>query len=131
MLNKAIIDHQEAFSNVYSIITEAQSRAWQQINKTLIELYWNIGLYVSERVTTNGWGKSIVEKLSTYITSKNPAMTGFSARNIWRMKQFYETYQGNEKLSAVLAVFSTPTKGIFKFTGLFFEFFLGYFPYQN
>jgi hypothetical protein len=40
--------------------------------------------------------------MAKYITAKNPSVMGFSARNIWRMKQFYETYQGNEKLSALL-----------------------------
>jgi hypothetical protein len=27
---------------------------------------------------------------------------GFSPQNIWRMKQFFETYNGNEKLSTLL-----------------------------
>ncbi len=102
MLDKAIIDHQDAFAKVYAMIAEAQSKAWQQVNTTLIELYWNIGQYVSERVATNGWGKGIVEEMAKYIASKSPSVTGFSARNIWRMKQFYETYQGNEKLSTLL-----------------------------
>jgi len=26
---------------------------------------------------------------------------GFSAQNVWRMKQFYETYEGNKKLSTL------------------------------
>lgn len=102
MLDKAIIDHQDAFAKVYFMITEAQSKAWRQINKTLIELYWNIGQYISERVATNGWVKGIVEEMAKYIATRNPSVTGFSARNIWRMKQFYETYQGNEKLSTLL-----------------------------
>lgn len=102
MLGIAAVSHQDAFAAVYSMITEAQSKAWRQVNNTLIELYWNIGQYVSERVNTNGWGKGIVEEMSKYIIAKNPSVTGFSARNIWRMKQFYETYQGNEKLSALL-----------------------------
>jgi predicted nuclease of restriction endonuclease-like (RecB) superfamily len=114
MLEKAIIDHQDAFAKVYSMIAEAQSKAWRQVNKTLIELYWNIGQYVSDRVATNGWGKSIVEEMAKYIASKNPSVTGFSARNIWRMKQFYETYQGHEKLSAMLTEFPIPAKGVFK-----------------
>lgn len=84
------------------MIVEAQSRAWQQVNKTLIELYWNIGQYVRERIETSDWGKRIVEEMSKYILAKNPSVTGFSARNTRRMKQSYETYQGNEKLSAVL-----------------------------
>lgn len=78
------------------MISEAQSKAWQQINKTLIELYWNIGQYISERVASNGWGKSIVEEMAKYIAIKKPSVTGFSARNIWRMKQFFETYRKNE-----------------------------------
>ncbi|EKD54661.1 MAG: hypothetical protein ACD_60C00060G0029 [uncultured bacterium] len=102
MLDKAVANDQDAFVVVYSMITEAQSKAWQQVNKTLIDLYWSIGQYISERAANNGWGKSIVEKMATYIATKNPSVTGFSARNLWRMKQFYETYQGDKKLSTVL-----------------------------
>jgi hypothetical protein len=106
MLNKSEPDHQNDFANINSMITDAQSRAWQQVNKILIGLYWSIGRYVSEKVETNGWGKGVVEALSKYIVSENPLITGFSARNIWRMKQFYETYQGNEKLSTLLTEIS-------------------------
>lgn len=102
MLKTPVIDHQNDFANVYSMITDARSRAWQQVNKFLIELYWNIGRYVCDKVEKDGWGKGVVEALSKYIASENPSITGFSARNIWRMKQFYETYCGDGKLSAVL-----------------------------
>ena len=95
-------DRQHDFANVYCMITSAQSKAWQQVNKVLIELYWNIGRYVYEKIEKEGWGKSGVEALSKYIVSQNPLITGFSARNIWRMKQFYETYCGNAKLSTLL-----------------------------
>jgi predicted nuclease of restriction endonuclease-like (RecB) superfamily len=106
MLNKTVPDHQNDFANVYSMITDAQSRAWQQVNKILIELYWNIGRYVRNKVEKNGWGKGVVEALSKYIVAENPSITGFSARNIWRMKQFYETYCNNEKLSTLLTEIS-------------------------
>lgn len=106
MLNKTIPDHQNDFANVYSMITDAQSRAWQQVNKTLIELYWNIGRYVSEKNKSGGWGKSVIENMSKYVTSKNPSIKGFSARNIRRMSQFFETYQCHEKLSALLTEIS-------------------------
>ena len=45
MLEKTIIDYQDDFAKVYAMIAEAQSKAWQQVNKTLIQLYWNIGQY--------------------------------------------------------------------------------------
>ena len=39
--------HQTDFSHVYQMIEEAQARAWKEVNKSLITLYWNIGQYVS------------------------------------------------------------------------------------
>lgn len=99
-------EYQNEFATVYQMITSAKSSAWQQVNKILINLYWNIGQYVSEKVARDGWGKSVVEQLSKYIVSENPSIKGFSARNIWRMKQFFDTYVGNEKLSALLTEIS-------------------------
>lgn len=102
MLNKAITNPQDDFAKICSMIAEAQSRAWQQVNKTLIRLYWDIGQYISEKVERNGWGMGVVEEMAKYIANESSSSKGFSARNIWRMKQFYETYRGHEKLSAVL-----------------------------
>lgn len=99
-------DYQNDFAKVYGMITEAKSRVWQQINSTLIDLYWNIGRYVSEKVENDGWGKSVVEELSKYIAIESPSIKGFSARNIWRMKQFYDTYYSHTKLSALLTEIS-------------------------
>lgn len=98
--------YQNDFAIVYQMITAAHSKALQQVNKILIDLYWSIGRYVSNKVEREGWGKSVVKGLSKYITSESPSISGFSARNIWRMKQFYDTYCGNEKLSALLTEIS-------------------------
>ncbi len=35
------------------------------------------------------------------IKTKEPNTKGFTARNMWRMKQFYETYSTNAKLSTL------------------------------
>ena len=34
-----------------------------------------------------------MKALSEYILSKEPGIRGYSSQNIWRMKQFYETYK--------------------------------------
>ncbi len=47
-------------------------------------------------------GKSIVKELSDFIQHKNKGIKGFSLQNIWRMKQFYDMYSGNEKLSPLV-----------------------------
>ena len=53
----------------------------------------SIGEYVSKQIDVNGWGKSTVKALSEYILSKESGIRGYSSQNIWRMKQFYETYK--------------------------------------
>lgn len=94
------------FNEVLIQIQQAKLKAYQQVNTTLVELYWNIGKYVLEQVANKSWGKSVVEKLATFIKSKDPNIKGFSARNIWTMKQFYEIYQHNEKLPSLVAELS-------------------------
>jgi predicted nuclease of restriction endonuclease-like (RecB) superfamily len=69
-------------------------------------LYWETGRYVSLKATNEGWGQSVVQELSDYIGSRDSSIKGFSARNIWRMKQLYETYKDSEKLSSLLTQLS-------------------------
>jgi predicted nuclease of restriction endonuclease-like (RecB) superfamily len=61
-----------------------------------------IGEYVSKKTTIEGWGKQTVKMLAEYLTKNYPNSKGFSAQNIWRMKQFYETYRDDEKLSPLV-----------------------------
>ena len=90
------------FDEIVAIIEQARQRAFRAVNRELIEMYWKIGQYISEKVKSNAWGKSIVQEFANYVQSKYVGIKGFSAQNIWRMKQFYETYAGNEKLSPLV-----------------------------
>ena len=66
-------------------------------------MYWEIGRIVCEKTASDGWGKGTVSSLAAFLQSRMPGATGFSERNIWRMKQFYETYRDNPKLSPLVA----------------------------
>ncbi len=90
-----------SFSPVVQLIQTARNKAFQAVNTTLIELYWQIGRYVSERIANEQWGKGVVTELARYIALTEPSVKGFSDKNLWRMKQFYETYTGTEILAAV------------------------------
>jgi hypothetical protein len=57
---------------------------------------------VSKRIIEDGWGKSTVKALSEYILGKEPGIRGYLTQNIWRMKQFYETYKDTPELSTLL-----------------------------
>ena len=93
---------EEQFSHISALIKEAKQRAFQAVNHELVSLYWQVGEYVSQQVASKVWGKSVVKELSEYILRSEPNVIGFSSQNIWRMKQFYETYKDAPKLSAVL-----------------------------
>ena len=90
------------FENVLGMIYSAKQKAEYQVNSSIIDLYWSIGEYVSYQIDVNGWGKSTVKALSEYILSKEPGIRGYSSQNIWRMKQFYETYKDKPELSKLL-----------------------------
>ena len=90
------------FEKIRQIIEQARQEAAYKVNETIISLYWNVGKFVSEKAQQDGWGRSTVKQLSQYILSKEPGIRGYSAQNIWRMKQFFETYQDKPELSTLL-----------------------------
>jgi len=93
---------QNQFEELVQLIKQARINAIKFVNTELINLYWNIGEYISVRVESAGWGQSIVKELAEYLLRNEPELKGFSDKNLWRMKQFYETYKGFPKLSALL-----------------------------
>jgi len=94
------------FIEVLNTIKSVRENVYKQVNASLMQLYWDIGKYVSQKVEKENWGKSIVQELSEYIQNNEPGIKSFSARNIWTMKQFYETYKEYEKLPSVMAEIS-------------------------
>ncbi len=98
-LDKSI---EKQFEEIANLIITTKNKIFRDINYNLIDLYWNLGNYISNKVKSEGWGKSVVKNLSEYLIVKLPDSKGYSSQNLWRMKQFYETYIKNEKLSAVL-----------------------------
>lgn len=90
------------FTEVVQLIRKARFNAIKNVNKELIGLYWKIGNYISRRIENEEWGKSVVSNLSVYLQKTLPDSKGYSSRNLWRMKQFYETYCQYSKLSTLL-----------------------------
>ena len=90
-----------AFEEVLGIIERARVNAFRAVNRELISMYWEIGRFVSEKIKHAGWGKSVVAEFARFVQSRCLGIQGFSPQNIWRMRQLYETYAGNEKLSTL------------------------------
>jgi hypothetical protein len=61
----------------------------KKVDTELIGLYWEIGDEIDRQQREKGWGKSIVEILSKELQKEFPGVQGFSTRNLWRMRNFY------------------------------------------
>ncbi|MGI9650881.1 PDDEXK nuclease domain-containing protein [Chryseobacterium sp. RLHN22] len=90
------------FTDIIELIKQSRNNALKAVNSELINLYWNIGAYISNKVELSEWGQSVVKELSQYIQSNEPDLKGFSDKNLWRMKQFYESYKEFPKVSTLL-----------------------------
>ena len=91
------------FIEVVEMIRNTRSQVLRIANTALIDLYWNVGKYLSVKIASSEWGDGVVKQLAAHIEKNCPDIKGFSDKNLWRMKQFYEAYaDDNEKLSTVL-----------------------------
>ncbi|MBK6937141.1 MAG: DUF1016 family protein [Chitinophagaceae bacterium] len=90
------------FTEIVQLIRLSRSNAIRAVNAELISLYWNIGEHISNKLENAEWGDSVVAELALYIQRNEPELKGFSDKNIWRMKQFYETYKDFPKLSPLV-----------------------------
>lgn len=90
------------FTNIIQLIKQARTNAIKAVNAELINLYWSIGAYISQKLENSEWGDAVVTELSKFIQTQEPDLRGFSDKNLWRMKQFYETYRDFPKLSPLL-----------------------------
>jgi predicted nuclease of restriction endonuclease-like (RecB) superfamily len=99
---RAIRPAQVDFDEVVRLIDAARTRAFAAANTTLIELYWSIGEYITRKIADDGWGKGTVESLAQHIQRRHPNARGYSASNLWRMSQFFQTYRCLPKLAPLV-----------------------------
>lgn len=92
---------EKQFTEIQQLINRAKTRAFKSVNKELITLYWELGAYISLKVAKSEWGRGVVKSLSNYLKETEPELKGFSSQNLWRMKQFYETYKDSVELSTL------------------------------
>lgn len=94
--------HEPAFRQVITLIQRARQRAFHAVNTELIDLYWRVGEYISHKLEAATWGEGVVDQLARFIARREPEIKGFTRRNLFRMRQFYETYRREKKLSPLV-----------------------------
>lgn len=90
------------FADIAHLIAAARQQAVQAVNTALIGLYWQIGERISGKIAAAEWGDGVVDQLARYLAQTQPGLRGFTRRNLFRMRHFYEAYPAPELVSALL-----------------------------
>ena len=90
------------FAEIAELIAASRERALQSVNTVLIELYWRVGEIISRKIESAEWGDGTVDRLSLYVAKRQPGIRGFSRANLFRMRQFYETYRDDPIVSPLV-----------------------------
>ncbi|EJM82295.1 PDDEXK nuclease domain-containing protein [Pseudomonas sp. GM60] len=85
----------DRFNEVLALIHGARQQAIQTVNTQLIELYWQVGAYISRKIELAEWGDAVISQLAEHLARTQPGLRGFTRPNLFRMRQFYETYRGD------------------------------------
>jgi hypothetical protein len=97
------------------LIQERRLRVTRIVNRELFDLYWEIGKHLDERIDSDGWGKGTVRQLAEHLLGHEAGLRGFSVSNLWRMRQFYQTWRSApEELATVSRVFPAQSRQHFK-----------------
>ena len=72
---------EKRFSEIHHLINRAKAKAFKAVNTELINLYWEIGNYISNKLNNQEWGKGIVKNLSDYLNKTEHNLKGFSSQN--------------------------------------------------
>ena len=76
------------------------------VNAELINMYWEVGKYLSSLVENSSFGDKVIDEVAAYIAESNPTIKGFNRRGLYRMKQFYETYKDDEIVTPLVTQIS-------------------------
>lgn len=91
-----------SFAEVVGLIEQARQRAYQAVNTELVSLYWQIGQYISRKLDAAEWGEGVVDQLAQHLEHTQSGLRGFTRRNLFRMRQFFDAYAGDEKVSPLV-----------------------------
>ena len=106
MSELSAIDYPGFLVEIKARIRRAQYQALRAANKELLALYWDLGESIHQKQASFGWGKAVVETLAHDLQAEFPGRNGFSARNLWNMRDFYGEYSTRPKLQPLVAEIS-------------------------
>jgi predicted nuclease of restriction endonuclease-like (RecB) superfamily len=84
-----------SFTVLQEAIRQARYNALKVANAELVNLYWQVGAFVSSQLAQSQWGDKTVQQLSDFLRKGEPELKGFDTRSIYRMIEFFEKYKSS------------------------------------
>ena len=85
-------DYAEWIADLKYRYRSAQVKASVRVNSEKLLFNWELGRDLVQKKAEEKWGAGVVEQVSLDLQREFPNSDGFSARNIWYMKQWYLFY---------------------------------------
>ena len=86
------IEYNDDAQAIKQAILQSQYQAAKRANALQLGLYYSVGGFVSERVESGRWGEGALKAVSGQLQRELPGLRGFSERNLYYMKTFYEVW---------------------------------------
>ncbi len=96
-------EYRALLAQIKTTIRDTRIRVARAVTGELVQLYWRLGKSIVEKQEQQGWGKAVVEQLAHDLQQSFAGRSGFSARNLWKMRQFYLEYQDDKNLPQAVA----------------------------
>lgn len=81
----------------------SQIKAAVKVNSEQLLFNWQLGRDLVVRKAEEKWGTGIVNQVSLDLQAEFPETKGFSARNLWFMKQWYSFYASNPEIKGLIS----------------------------
>ena len=66
----------------------ARVRAVQAVNTTLIDLYWQVGQTISQKIAQAQWGDGVVAQLAAHLAQTQPGLRGLFTTSYFGLHVF-------------------------------------------
>ena len=108
-MNKTTIEYKKWLSELKEKIYSYQIKAAVQLNEQFLQMYWELGEQIIQKLNDEKWGNSVVDNLSSDLQISFQEIKGFSRRNLFYMKRWVEFYSAkNTKVQQAVAQLEMP-----------------------
>ena len=90
-------DYLEWLKEIKSRYQAIRNRVVMQSNYGALEFNWLLGRDIVQKGAESRWGSGAVNQLSLDLKAAYPDVKGFSVRNLYYMKEWYEFYMADDE----------------------------------